>query len=128
MRKGNRILAIRTYVDPILGWIAPFGLAAAAVALLATLWPLSRLGTEFMPALDEGDLLYMPTALPGLSAGKAAELLQQADRLIKTVPEVASVFGTEGLYVADASFMPTIPRANTNLTTAAIAEKIAAGF
>ena len=71
-------------------------LTAAAVALLATLWPLSRLGTEFMPALDEGDLLYMPTALPGLSAGKAAELLQQADRLIKTVPEVATVFGKAG--------------------------------
>jgi Cu(I)/Ag(I) efflux system membrane protein CusA/SilA len=71
-------------------------LAGAAVALLATLWPLLRLGTEFMPALDEGDLLYMPTALPGLSAGKAAELLQQTDRLIKTVPEVASVFGKAG--------------------------------
>jgi Cu(I)/Ag(I) efflux system membrane protein CusA/SilA len=71
-------------------------LAGAAVALVATLWPLSRLGTEFMPALDEGDLLYMPTALPGLSAGKAAELLQQTDRLIKTVPEVATVFGKAG--------------------------------
>jgi Cu(I)/Ag(I) efflux system membrane protein CusA/SilA len=71
-------------------------LAVAALALAVTLWPLSRLGTEFMPALDEGDLLYMPTALPGLSAGKAAELLQQTDRLIKTVPEVASVFGKAG--------------------------------
>jgi Cu(I)/Ag(I) efflux system membrane protein CusA/SilA len=49
-----------------------------------------------MPALDEGDLLYMPTALPGLSAAKAAELLQQTDRLIRTVPEVASVFGKAG--------------------------------
>src|SRR5437773_10308067 len=49
-----------------------------------------------MPPLDEGDLLYMPSALPGLSAGKAAELLQQTDRLIKTVPEVASVFGKAG--------------------------------
>ena len=50
--------------------------------------PLSRLGGEFMPPLDEGDLLYMPSALPGISAGKAAELLQQTDRLIATVPEV----------------------------------------
>ena len=71
-------------------------LFAALVILLATLWPASRLGGEFMPPLDEGDLLYMPSALPGLSAGKAAELLQQTDRLIKTVPEVASVFGKAG--------------------------------
>ena len=63
---------------------------------VATLWPLQQLGGEFMPPLDEGDLLYMPSALPGLSAGKAAELLQQTDRLIKTVPEVASVFGKAG--------------------------------
>ncbi|RYP43874.1 hypothetical protein DL770_011534 [Monosporascus sp. CRB-9-2] len=55
-----------------------------------------RIGGEFMPPLDEGDLLYMPSALPGLSAGKAAQLLQQTDRLIKTVPEVASVFGKAG--------------------------------
>ena len=70
---------------------------ALATALLAlTLWPLSQLGGEFMPPLDEGDVLYMPTALPGLSVRKAAELLQQTDRLIKTVPEVASVFGKAG--------------------------------
>ncbi|MEO7104862.1 MAG: efflux RND transporter permease subunit, partial [Rhodoferax sp.] len=60
------------------------------------LWPLQHIGGEFMPRLDEGDLLYMPSALPGLSAGKAAELLQQTDRLIKTVPEVASVYGKAG--------------------------------
>ena len=71
-------------------------LAIAALVALAALWPLSRLGTEFMPPLDEGDLLYMPSALPGLGAGKAAELLQQTDRMIKTVPEVASVFGKAG--------------------------------
>jgi Cu(I)/Ag(I) efflux system membrane protein CusA/SilA len=71
-------------------------LLVAAAILAATLWPMSRLGGEFMPPLDEGDLLYMPSALPGLSAGKAAELLQQTDRLIKTVPEVASVFGKAG--------------------------------
>src|SRR6185436_17584638 len=63
---------------------------------LVTLWPAGRLGGEFMPPLDEGDLLYMPSALPGISTGKAAELLQQTDRLIKTVPEVASVFGKAG--------------------------------
>ncbi|MBI5751584.1 MAG: efflux RND transporter permease subunit [Hydrogenophilales bacterium] len=71
-------------------------LAAALVVLLVTLWPLSRLGSEFMPPLEEGDLLYMPTALPGLSAAKASEVLQLTDRLIKTVPEVKSVFGKAG--------------------------------
>jgi copper/silver efflux system protein len=70
-------------------------LVAALVAVL-TIWPMSRLGGEFMPPLDEGDLLYMPSALPGLSAGKVSELLQQTDRLIKTVPEVQSVFGKAG--------------------------------
>ncbi|HOX89649.1 MAG TPA: efflux RND transporter permease subunit [Burkholderiaceae bacterium] len=71
-------------------------IALAFVALVVTLAPASRLGGEFMPPLDEGDLLYMPTALPGLSVGKAAELLQQTDRMIKTVPEVARVFGKAG--------------------------------
>jgi copper/silver efflux system protein len=71
-------------------------LVVAAAALLLSLWPLQHIGGEFMPTLDEGDLLYMPSALPGLSAGKAAELLQQTDRLIKTVPEVASVYGKAG--------------------------------
>ena len=71
-------------------------LVIAGLAVAATLWPMLRLGGEFMPALDEGDLLYMPSALPGLSAGKAAQLLQQTDRMIKTVPEVESVFGKAG--------------------------------
>ena len=71
-------------------------LVVAAIALVLSLWPLQHLGSEFMPRLDEGDLLYMPSTLPGLSAGKAAELLQQTDRLIKTVPEVASVYGKAG--------------------------------
>jgi copper/silver efflux system protein len=71
-------------------------LVLAALVLLSTLWPLSQLGREFMPALDEGDLLYMPSAVPGLSAAKASELLQLTDRLIKTVPEVESVFGKAG--------------------------------
>ena len=71
-------------------------LAVAALILVASLWPLQHIGGEFMPRLDEGDLLYMPSALPALSVGKAAELLQQTDRLIKTVPEVISVYGKAG--------------------------------
>ncbi|POA80281.1 MULTISPECIES: efflux RND transporter permease subunit [unclassified Pseudomonas] len=68
----------------------------ALLVFLSAVWPISRLGGEFLPALDEGDLLYMPSALPGLSAQKAAQLLQQTDRLIKTVPEVEHVFGKAG--------------------------------
>ncbi|VVO04947.1 efflux RND transporter permease subunit [Pseudomonas fluorescens] len=71
-------------------------LLIALLVFLSALWPISRLGGEFLPALDEGDLLYMPSALPGLSAQKAAQLLQQTDRLIKTVPEVEHVFGKAG--------------------------------
>ncbi|WP_229518398.1 efflux RND transporter permease subunit [Massilia sp. PAMC28688] len=71
-------------------------LVVAGLLAMITLWPMSRLGGEFMPPLDEGDLLYMPSALPGLGTGKVAELLQQTDRLIKTVPEVESVFGKAG--------------------------------
>ncbi|CAE6699451.1 efflux RND transporter permease subunit [Paraburkholderia aspalathi] len=93
----NRVL-IRLY-RPVLEatlrrpWVA---IGLAVVALAASAIPLSRLGGEFMPPLDEGDLLYMPTALPGISAEKASELLQQTDRLIKTVPEVQTVFGKSG--------------------------------
>ena len=71
-------------------------LLIAALVFATTAWPLTRLGGEFMPNLDEGDLLYMPSALPGLSAAKASQLLQQTDRLITTVPEVESVFGKAG--------------------------------
>lgn len=71
-------------------------LLVAFIVMLTSLWPISRLGGEFMPAMDEGDLLYMPSALPGISVAKASELLQQTDRLIKTVPEVATVFGKAG--------------------------------
>ncbi|MDR5736027.1 efflux RND transporter permease subunit [Caballeronia sp. LZ025] len=73
-----------------------FVIGLAVIALAATVVPVSHLGGEFLPPLDEGDLLYMPTALPGISAEKASELLQQTDRLIKTVPEVATVFGKSG--------------------------------
>ena len=93
----NRVL-IRLY-QPALDVVLRFPkatLMVAVLALLTTLWPISRLGGEFLPPLDEGDLLYMPSALPGLSAQKASELLQQTDRLIRTVPEVASVFGKAG--------------------------------
>src|SRR5437660_4347447 len=71
-------------------------LAVALLVLLATAYPATHIGAEFMPPLDEGDVLYMPSALPGISAGKVTQLLQQTDRLIKTVPEVASVFGKVG--------------------------------
>jgi len=73
-----------------------FTIGLAIVALVLTTIPLTRLGGEFLPPLDEGDLLYMPTALPSISTEKAVELLQQTDRLIKTVPEVATVFGKSG--------------------------------
>lgn len=71
-------------------------LVCSGLFLLVSLYPLSKLGSEFMPPLDEGDLLYMPSTLPGISAREASRLLQQTDRLIKTVPEVASVFGKAG--------------------------------
>jgi len=71
-------------------------LALAGAVLVLSLVPMLRLGSEFMPPLEEGTLLYMPTALPGLSAGKASQLLQQTDRMIKSVPEVAHVFGKAG--------------------------------
>ena len=71
-------------------------LVLAVLLLAASAWPASRLGGEFIPPLDEGDLLFMPSALPGLSAAKAAEILQQTDRMIRSVPEVAQVFGKIG--------------------------------
>jgi len=71
-------------------------LGISCLLLLLTAYPLSRLGSEFMPQLDEGDLLYMPSSLPGMSAREASRLLQLTDRLIKTVPEVATVFGKAG--------------------------------
>jgi Cu(I)/Ag(I) efflux system membrane protein CusA/SilA len=93
----NRFLiaAYRPLLNAVLRW-PKLTLVGAAIVLLLSLWPLQHIGGEFMPQLDEGDLLYMPSALPGLSAGKASQLLQQTDRLIKTVPEVASVYGKAG--------------------------------
>jgi Cu(I)/Ag(I) efflux system membrane protein CusA/SilA len=71
-------------------------LGVAVLIVLIGYWPLLRLGGEFMPNLDEGDLLYMPTTFPSLSAGKAQQLLQQTDKLIKSFPEVKTVFGKIG--------------------------------
>ena len=68
----------------------------AVLLLASTLYPLSKIGSEFMPPLDEGDLLYMPTTFPGISITKARELLQQTDKLLKTFPEVRQVFGKVG--------------------------------
>ncbi|WP_298438238.1 CusA/CzcA family heavy metal efflux RND transporter, partial [Ottowia sp.] len=84
---------------PSLEWVLRWPKATLLIAVLAlatTAWPLARLGGEFLPRLDEGDLLYMPSALPGLSAQRATELLQISNRMIKTVPEVERVFGKAG--------------------------------
>jgi len=85
----------RPALDAVLGH-PKTTLLAALLVLATTLWPMSRLGGEFLPPMDEGDLLYMPSTLPGLSAQKAVQLLQQTDRMIRTVPEVATVFGKAG--------------------------------
>ncbi len=89
------IALYRPLLDAVLRWPKQT-LAAAALLLVLSLWPLTQIGSEFMPPLDEGDLLYMPSALPGLATAKAQELLQQTDRLIKTVPEVQTVYGKAG--------------------------------
>ena len=100
----NRLLiaAYRPFIRVVLAHPWPV-LLAAVVVTASALWPLAgwwplrgKLGTEFMPELDEGDLLYMPTTFPGVGAGKMQELLQQTDKLIKTVPEVERVFGKAG--------------------------------
>jgi copper/silver efflux system protein len=89
---------INTY-RPLMTWALKrkvLVVAASAAILLITIWPIMRLGSEFMPPLDEGTILYMPTTDPGISITKARELLEQTDRLIKTVPEVNTVFGKIG--------------------------------
>ncbi|MGO4551254.1 efflux RND transporter permease subunit [Lysobacter sp. 2RAF19] len=93
----NRILiaVYRPVLDAVLRF-PKLTLALAGALLLLSLVPLLRLGSEFMPPLEEGTLLYMPSALPGLSAGKVSQLLQQTDRMLKTVPEVDHVFGKAG--------------------------------
>jgi Cu(I)/Ag(I) efflux system membrane protein CusA/SilA len=105
--RGRIIPEARNPINRALIWIyrpvirlvlrVPVLAVVAAIAILgATAWPASRLGREFMPSLNEGTLLFMPVTLPGLSVTKAAELLQTQDRIIKSFPEVASVFGKAG--------------------------------
>lgn len=84
---------------PIIAWVMIWKKATIGLALLAlgiTLYPASRLGSEFMPTLNEGTLLYMPSSLPGMSITKAAELLQTQNKIIKSFPEVTSVYGKAG--------------------------------
>ncbi|MDA0379540.1 MAG: CusA/CzcA family heavy metal efflux RND transporter, partial [Bacteroidetes bacterium] len=93
----NRIL--KTIYHPFIHGVLRFKfvtIAAVAILLLVTVWPLSRLGSEFMPPLNEGDILYMPTTDPGISITKARELVQQTDRIIKSFPEVEHVLGKVG--------------------------------
>ncbi|QQD19933.1 efflux RND transporter permease subunit [Spongiibacter nanhainus] len=93
----NRLLT-RSYM-PALNTVLNYPKATLVVALMITalgFWPTTQIGSEFIPPLDEGDLMYMPTTYPGLSIGKARELLQQTDKLIATVPEVETVFGKIG--------------------------------
>ena len=93
----NRVL-IAVY-RPVINTVIQFPratLGLAALILVVGLWPATKLGSEFMPPLDEGDLMYMPTTYPGISIDKARELLQQTDKLISSVPEVKSVFGKIG--------------------------------
>ncbi|MHB8696842.1 MAG: efflux RND transporter permease subunit [Sulfuricaulis sp.] len=93
----NRVL-LRVY-RPVLAWALAHPktvIIAAATLIAVTAIPVHKIGTEFMPDMDEGDLLYMPTTLPGLSTGKALQILQQTDRLLKTLPEVRTVFGKAG--------------------------------
>jgi len=93
----NRLL-VGVYM-PVLKAVLRFPKTTIALVLAITLvgfWPVSKIGSEFIPPLDEGDLMYMPTTYPGLSIGKARELLQQTDKLIASVPEVDTVFGKIG--------------------------------
>jgi len=93
----NRLLmaGYRPFVALVLRHPWPVVLLAGLLTLTAW-WPLQRLGVEFMPDLDEGDLLYMPTTFPAIAIGKAVEVLQQTDKLIRAVPEVQRVFGKVG--------------------------------
>ena len=93
----NRLL-VASYM-PVLKMVLAFPKTAIFIALLAlgsTYWPLQNIGSEFIPPLDEGDLMYMPTTYPSISIGNAREILQQTDKLIMTVPEVKTVFGKIG--------------------------------
>jgi len=84
-----------------------FTILLAIVTLAMTIWPARQIGTEFMPSLNEGTLMYMPTTLPGLSVTKAAELIQTQDRIIKSFPEVQTVFGKAGRALTATDPAPT---------------------
>jgi Cu/Ag efflux pump CusA len=104
----NRVL-IALY-RPVIQWVLRarvFTITLALVALVATIWPARQLGSEFMPALDEGTMMYMPTTLPGLSVTKAAELMQMQDRIIRSFPEVETVFGKAGRALTATDPAPT---------------------
>ena len=104
----NRIL-IWIY-RPIIGGVLrakTLTILIAVAALAVTVWPARQLGSEFMPSLDEGTLMYMPTTLPGLSVTKAAELMQTQDRIIKSFPEVETVFGKAGRALTATDPAPT---------------------
>jgi Cu(I)/Ag(I) efflux system membrane protein CusA/SilA len=93
----NRLLT--AIYQPVIHLVLSYPRSTLLLAIAVTaigLWPITRIGSEFMPPLDEGDLMYMPTTYPGISIGKARELLQQTDKLISTVPEVRNVFGKIG--------------------------------
>ncbi|WP_166255188.1 efflux RND transporter permease subunit [Marinobacter salicampi] len=93
----NRLL-IALYA-PVIGWALRkpiLMLSLGLVVLVIGFWPANKLGSEFMPPLDEGDLMYMPTTYPGISIGKARQILQQTDKLIASIPEVETVFGKIG--------------------------------
>lgn len=105
--RGHIIAEHRNPINRVLIWLyrpvikgvlkaKTFTILVALVALGASYWPASKLGSEFMPNLNEGTLMYMPTTLPGLSVTKAAELLQTQNKIIKAFPEVESVFGKAG--------------------------------
>ncbi|EGP55799.1 putative heavy metal efflux pump [Agrobacterium tumefaciens F2] len=104
----NRFL-IRVYRPIIKGVLKAkvLTILLAVVALAVTVWPARQIGTEFMPSLNEGTLMYMPTTLPGLSVTKAAELMQTQDRIIKSFPEVETVFGKAGRALTATDPAPT---------------------
>lgn len=102
LTSSEKNLIIRILISlykPIIKNVLRFPISTVFIALfimIIGLWPFTQLGSEFMPDLDEGDLMYMPTTLPAISIGKAQQILQQTDKLIRTVPEVDTVFGKIG--------------------------------
>ncbi|WP_237273836.1 MULTISPECIES: efflux RND transporter permease subunit [Sulfitobacter] len=104
----NRFLI--TVYRPVITWVLKaktLTIVIALAALVVTIWPARQLGSEFMPTLNEGTLMYMPTTLPGLSVTKAAELMQTQDRIIKSFPEVLTVFGKAGRALTATDPAPT---------------------